>query len=122
MSFNGQGKKRDIMLRKLQLSYLLIPTSQRQLELVPDILSNFPKLIDAESEKDQADPWLVAMLMEIMDQDGMFGDQSDYVMVTTESKRKATKLPAACKHYNINHMNLFEFFKANHFEFIVKKK
>lgn len=122
MSCNGQGKKRDIMLRKYQLSYLLIPTSQRQLELVPDILSNFPKLIDAESEKDQADPWLVAMLVEIMEQDGMFGAQSDYVMVTTESERKATKLPAVCKHYKIRHMNLFEFFEANEFEFIVKKK
>jgi len=43
-------------------------------------------------------------------------------MVTTESERKATKLPAVCKHYNIRHMNLFEFFKANEFEFIVKKK
>ncbi len=89
---------------------------------MPNILRNFPKLIDAESEKDQADPWLVAMLVEIMEQDGMFGDQSAYVMVTTESERKATRLPAACKHYNIRHMNLFEFFEANEFEFIVKKK
>lgn len=99
-----------------------ISTSQRQLELVPDILSNFPKLIDAESEKDQADPWLVAMLIEIMERDGMFGDQSNYVMVTTESERRTTGLPAACKHYDIKHLNLFEFFEANEFQFIVKKK
>lgn len=99
-----------------------ISTSQRQLELVPDVLSNFPKLIDPESEKDQADPWMVAMLIEIMEQDGMFGDQSDYIMVTTESEKRSTRLPAACKHYDIRHMNLFEFFEANNFKFSVTKK
>lgn len=116
------GKKDELAQWLNKFRYNFISTSQRQLELVPIVLRNFPKLIDAESEKDQADPWLVAMLIEIMEQDGMFGDQSAYVMVTTESERKSTKLPAACKHHNIRHMNLFEFFEANEFEFIVKKK
>jgi len=98
-----------------------ISPSQRQFDLIPDILKKFPKLIDAQSEKEQADPWLIAMLIEIMENDGMFGDQSDYIMVTTESERSTIKLPAACKHYMIRHMNLFEFFKFNTFEFIVKK-
>jgi hypothetical protein len=98
-----------------------IPISQRQLELIPDILNNFPKLINAASEKEQADPWLVVMLIEIMEQDGLFGDQSSYVMVTTESERQLTKLPAACKHYDIRHMNLFDFFKANKLKFSVNK-
>jgi len=116
------GKKDDLALWLNKFRSNFISISQRQLELVPNILRNFPKLIDAESEKDQADPWLVAMLVEIMEQDGMFGDQSVYVMVTTESERKSTRLPAACKHYNIRHMNLFEFFESNEFEFFVKKK
>ncbi len=60
-----------------------ISTSQRQVELVPDILNKFPKLIDPESEKDQADPWMVAMLIEIMEEEGIFGEQSEYAMVTT---------------------------------------
>ena len=116
------GKKDELAHWLCNFNSNFISTSQRQLELVPDVLNNFPKLIDVEWEKDQADPWLVAMLVEIMEQDGMFGDQSDYIMVTTESERQATKLPAACEHYNIRHMNLFEFFEANEFEFIVKKK
>ncbi len=99
-----------------------ISTSQRQIDLVPDILKNFQKLIDADSEKDQADPWLIAMLIELMEKDGLFGDQSDYIMVTTESEKSADKLPAACKHYKIRHMNLFEFFKSNGFVFNIKKK
>lgn len=116
------GKKDEIAKWLTNFRANFISTSQRQLELVPDVLSNFPKLIDAELEKDQADPWLVAMLVEIMEQDGMFGDQSSYVMVTTESERRTTRLPAACKHYSIRHMNLFEFFKANEFQFNVIKK
>lgn len=115
------GKKDELAQWLSSFRTNFISITQRQLELVPDILSNFPKLIDPESEKDQADPWLVAMLVEIMGQDGMFGDQSDYIMVTTESEKKATKLPAACKYYNIRHMNLFEFFEANEFKFSVTK-
>lgn len=115
------GKKDELAQWLSSFRTNFISTTQNQLELVPDVLSNFPKLIDPESEKDQADPWLVAMLVEIMEQDGMFGDQSDYVMVTTESEKKTTKLPAACKYYNIRHMNLFEFFEANDFKFSVTK-
>ncbi|UBM61550.1 DUF4411 family protein [Candidatus Sulfidibacterium hydrothermale] len=115
------GKKDELAQWLTAFRANFISTSQRQLELVPDVLSNFPKLIDPESEKDQADPWMVTMLIEIMEQDGMFGDQSNYVMVTTESEKRATRLPAACRHYNIRHMNLFQFFEANGFEFTVKK-
>jgi len=116
------GKKDELAQWLIGFRSNFISISQRQVEIVPDVLSNFPKLIDPESEKDQADPWMVAMLVERMEQDGIFGDQSNYIMVTTESEKKETKLPAACKHYNIRHMNLFQFFEANNFEFSVKKK
>ena len=116
------GEKDDLAQWLTGFRTNFIPISKRQLELVPDILSNFPKLIDPESEKDQADPWMVAMLIEIMEQYRMFGNQSNYVMVTTESERSSTKLPAACRHYNIRHMNLFQFFRANGFEFTVKRR
>ncbi len=116
------GKKDDLAQWLNRFRQNFIPISQRQLELIQDILSKYPKLIDPESEKDQADPWMVAMLIEMMEKDGMFGEQSNYIMVTTESEKSSIKLPAACKHYNIRHMNLFEFFEANNFEFSVKRK
>jgi len=92
-----------------------LPLSQRQIELLPDILKNFPKLIDYDSEKNQADPWLIAMVLELMKKDDLFKDQYSYIIVTTENVRSSKKIPAACKHYNIEHMNLFEFFNANNF-------
>jgi len=97
------------------------PDSSKQLEKIPDILKNFPKLIDAESEKEQADPWLIALLIEIMEENEMFGDQSNYILVTTERESSPHKLPAACKYYNIRHMNLFEFFEINELKFTVRK-
>ncbi len=116
------GKKDELAQWLSNFKTNFISISQRQADLVPDILNNFPKLIDPESEKDQADPWLVAMLVEIMERDGLFGEQSNYVMVTTESERRLTKLPAACQYYHIRHMNLFQFFEANRLEFSVTKK
>lgn len=71
------------------------PVSQRQMDLLPDILNHFPKLIDEQAEKEQADPYLIAMLIEIMEERGMFGASSDYIIVSTESERSPHKLPAA---------------------------
>ncbi|GAI97420.1 unnamed protein product, partial [marine sediment metagenome] len=44
------GKKDELAQWLSNFRSNFISTSQRQLELVPDVLSNFPKLIDAESE------------------------------------------------------------------------
>ena len=96
--------------------------TQSQIDRLPDILSNYPKLIDVNSEKEQADPWLIAMMIDIMEKEGLFGSNSSYVLVTTESKKSGIKIPAACKHYNIRHMNLFEFYKSNGFIFNMSKE
>lgn len=118
------GKKDELAQWLDNFKPNFISITQKQSELVADILKHFPKLIDPESEKDQADPWMVAMIIEMMEreQDSILGNQSVYVMVTTESERSPYKLPAACKHYGIRHMNLFEFFDANRFEFSVTKR
>ncbi len=116
------GKKDELAQWLFSYKHNFLSTSTRQLELVPKVLSKFPKLIDPESEKDQADPWLIALLIEIMEREGVFGEQSNYVMVTTESEKRETKLPAACRYFNIRHINLFQFFNANKFEFSVRMK
>jgi len=116
-----QGKRDELASWLIGYKSYFRKETQRQLELFPDILTNFPKLIDPNSEKEQADPYLIAMLRDIMESQGLFGDQSDYVIVSTESEKSSIKLPAACKHYNIRHMNLFQFFKANNFSFSVTR-
>lgn len=96
--------------------------SKRQAQLVPQIISLFPHLIDPRSKRDQADPWIVAMVIEMMDEDKFFAQNSNFVVVSTESEKSSNKIPAVCKHYRVRHMNLFEFFEDNEWEFSLSKK
>ena len=98
------------------------PISKRQALLVPQILSLFPHLIDPRSKKDQADPWIISMVIEMMEEISLFGNDSDYVIVSTESKNSPNKIPAVCKHYQVRHLNLFEFFEDNGWQFSLSKK
>jgi hypothetical protein len=96
--------------------------TKKQGQLVPQILAHFPHLIDPYSKKDQADPWIVAMVIELMEETSLFGKDSEFVIVSTESETSPNKIPAVCKHYNVRHMNLFEFFEDNGWAFSVMKK
>ncbi len=98
------------------------PISKRQALLVPQILSLFPHLIDPRSKKDQADPWIISMVIEMMEEISLFGNDSDFVIVSTESENRPNKIPAVCKHYQVRHLNLFEFFEDNNWQFSLSKK
>lgn len=95
--------------------------TKRQAQLVPQIISLFPHLIDPRSKKNQADPWIVAMIIEMMEEVNLFDQDSDFVIVSTESEKSSNKIPAVCKQYKVRHMNLFEFFEDNEWEFTLKK-
>ena len=89
------------------------PISSRQTQLLPDILTNFPKLIDSENKKEQADPWLIALIIEKMGANNLFEENDSYIMVSAENENSTIKIPAACRYYKIQHMNLFKFFEVN---------
>ena len=97
------------------------PISKRQAQLVPQIISLFPHLIDPNSKKNQADPWIVAMVIEMMEDANMFENDSDFVIVSTESEKSSNKIPAVCKQYKVRHMNLFEFFEDNDWQFSLSR-
>lgn len=96
--------------------------TKRQAQLALEIVTIFPHLIDPRSKKDQADPWIVAMVVEMMEEANMFEQDSDFVIVSTESEKSSNKIPAVCKHYRVRHMNLFEFFEDNDWQFSLSKK
>jgi hypothetical protein len=109
-------KKQDRLTKwVLKHSIVFRPISQRQMNLLPEILQQFPKLIDYHSEKEQADSYLIAMLIELNEENDAF--INEYVLVSTENKRSPEKIPAACTHFRIRHMDLHEFFIANSFKF-----
>jgi len=118
----ASGPKDDIgkLIAKYKSSFLPITNKQGQLAL--QILANFPRLIDPRAKKDEADPWIIALVIEKMESVNIFGNASDFVLVSAESERSDTKIPAVCTYFKVRHMNLFQFFDDNGWEFIMNKK
>jgi hypothetical protein len=76
-----------------------------------EIIPKFPGLIDYEREKNQADPWLIALAIEEDKQIKLFNPKQEVVVVSAESKTSSQKIPAVCRHFGIVHFDLFEFFE-----------
>lgn len=117
----AKGTKDELakLISKHQKCFL--PITKKQAMVVPEILSLFPHLIDPRSKKDQADPWIIALVIELMQEENLFGEESEFVIVSTESEISPNKIPAVCKHYKVRHMNLFEFYEDNGWKFSVSK-
>jgi hypothetical protein len=87
--------------------------SLQQTLLVSEIVQQFPTLIHYNKEKDDADPWLIALIIEQRSMPNLFSSLQDFAIVSTESTSIPNRLPAVCKHYSIKHFDLPDFFKAN---------
>lgn len=80
------------------------PTNQQVLYMA-EAVNEFSGLVDPKSEKEQADPWIVALARELFETDL----EHEYVVVTQENKNSPNKIPAACRKYGIRHINQREF-------------
>jgi hypothetical protein len=89
---------------------------------VSNILKIFPGLIDANNEKDQADPWLIALTLEEKSKTSLFTSEKEYYIVSEESIRSPHKIPAVCEHFGIKHLSLKDFFKYNGWQLSMQKK
>jgi hypothetical protein len=87
--------------------------SPQQALLVSEIVQKFPTLIHYNKEKDDADPWLIALVLERRSAPNLFSQFQDFAIVSAESEFIANRLPDACEHYSIKHLDLPGFFKAN---------
>lgn len=89
---------------KPKKSHFTKPTNQQVLYMA-EAVNQFSGLVDPDSEKEQADAWLVALAREKAEQD----PNTEYVMVTQENKNSPIKIPAACRKYGIRTINQKEF-------------
>ncbi len=103
--------------RKYFKDYSLI-----QLHYVSQIINKFPNLIESDREKDQADPWLIALAIEEQLQMKLFNPKQKVVVVNEESKNKLQKIPDVCNHYGLENLNLLELFKYFGWDFVLRKK
>lgn len=98
------------------------PITNKQGQLAVKILATFPRLIDPRAKKDEADPWIIALVIEKMEEVNLFDKDSDFVLVSAESEKSDTKIPAVCRYFKVRHLNLFQFFEDNGWEFSMKKR
>lgn len=81
-----------------------------QIKEVSKIISKYPSLIDPSSEREQADPWLIALAIEKTGNNGLF-ECNNCVVVSQESPSATQKIPAVCKGFSIRHISLKDFFE-----------
>jgi len=92
---------------------LFVKPDARQIKKVKEILGKHPYLAKSEEvSASNADPWLIALAIvkNEEEKENLFSN-SKYVIVTEESKTNPQKIPAVCRNYNIECINLLEFFR-----------
>lgn len=115
------SKKQDILSEKVKpLKKYFLTLKYEQVKWVNKIIQTFPGLIDPNREKDQADPWLIALAIEENQQLHLFDEPDQIVIVSMESEEKQNRIPAVCKHFGIKHLNLDRFFEEIGISFEVR--
>lgn len=80
-----------------------------QITQVPRIVQKFPGLIDYQQEREQVDPWLIALAIEKSKEENLF-EVHACVVVSQENPRSSKKIPEACKAFGVEHLSLRQFF------------
>lgn len=98
-----------------------IGLTDKQFENVEKILKKFPDFIDPQKEKNQADPWVIALAMEKAEEQNLFVKNSLIYVVSQEKISSSKKIPAVCRAFKIEHFNLEAFLKDNGMRFGIIK-
>ena len=81
--FNPDCEKPDFLGKwvKSRKKYF-IGVTEDQINHVRQILSEFHQLINPDTEKNQADPWIIALAMEKNEENSLFGSNNEYIVVS----------------------------------------
>lgn len=91
--------------------------TQRQIELVQEILREFPALIDTERKFD-ADPWVIALAIELSSNTQTTLFTIKRIVVTEEKLREnRVRMPFVCNKKSIECIEVVELFRAEGFKF-----
>jgi hypothetical protein len=96
---------------------LFRPPTKRQIEILKDILRNYPALVK-EDRKYDADAWVVALAVEMAT-----GPQQTIIqikrIVVTEEKLRGNKIriPYVCQRYSIESIGIIEMFRIEGWKF-----
>ena len=94
------------------LKQYFMKENDKQLYHVGQITQKYPKIIDLNNEREQADPWIIAQAIEMKDANTLMPPALP-IVVTQENKNKPQKIPFICKAYGIKVVNIAQFFQSN---------
>jgi len=91
------------------------PVSNKQIEVVTQILQKYPEMIKTESQYD-ADPWVIALTIELRLQKHLFPVK--WLIVTEEQIRgNKLRIPFICQEYDIDCLKIFDMFREKGWKF-----
>lgn len=82
-----------------------------------EIVSLFPKLIDANKEIPDADPFVIALALERECQQKL-KDNVTNTVVSHENPNQLNKIPKVCLHYNVDCIQIVEMFRRLDWKFV----
>lgn len=96
---------------------LFKPPTARQIQLVQDILKDYPAIIDVNA-KHSADPWVIALAIELSSQSQQTLFKIKRIVVTEEKLRgNKVKIPFVCGQKSIDCIDIMEMFRAEGWKF-----
>lgn len=112
-------KQNDDMLSKWakQQKKMFKEPTQKQITIVQEILKEYPALIDAERKYD-ADPWVVALAIELSSNQQTTLVTIKRIVVTEEKLRgNQIKIPFVCNQKSIEAIDVVELFRTEGWKF-----
>ena len=93
------------------------PPTKRQVEILKDILKNYPALVK-EDRKYDADAWVVALAVEMATGSQQTIVQIKRIVVTEERLRGyKVRIPYVCQKYSIDSIGIIEMFRIEGWKF-----
>jgi len=93
------------------------PPTKRQIEILKDILKNYPALVK-EDRKYDADAWVVALAVEMKTSHQQTIIEIKRIVVTEEKLRgEKVKIPLVCQKYEIESIGIIEMFRIEGWKF-----
>lgn len=107
---NNNSKNPDFITKWIaDKKKCFLSRTDAQIMQIPKIVEKFPTLIDYTYEREQADPWLIALAIEKSRENKLF-EVCASVVVSQENPNSLKKIPAVCKEFGIKHLSLRNFF------------
>ena len=104
-------------VRSKNIRKIFIKPDKSQVKLVTEILKHYDFLAKPGKPGPNADPWVIALAIEKNNEAQANLFHNKYIVVTEESKTRTDRIPAVCRNYNIECINLIELFRKEGWKF-----